>query len=281
MPVVHDIDHPHDPMGLPRSAARVIAELTGHRKHDIALVLGSGWADAAGLIGETTVALPAADVPGFHAPTVPGHNPNICSVQVEGTGARALVLGGRTHLYEGHGLRAVVHPVRTAAAAGCRTVVFTNGCGGINPAWPPGTPVLIADHLNLTALSPLEGANFVDLTRAWSPRLRELARQVDPDLPEGVYAQVPGPHFESPAEVRMLDRLGADLVGMSTVVEAIAARAAGLEVLGFSLVTNVAAGLGGEAVAHEDVLRAGREAGPRISRLLADVIGVLCRQEAR
>ena len=280
MPVVHDdIDHPHDPMGLPRAAAQVIAQRTGQERHDIALVLGSGWGEAADLIGETSASIPAEEIPGFHAPSVPGHHPAIRSVQVAGTGARALVLGARTHLYEGRGVRAVAHPVRTAAAAGCRTVVLTNGCGGINPDFAPGTPVLICDHLNLTATSPLEGADFVDLTQAWSPGLRELARRVDPDLPEGVYAQLPGPHFETPAEIRMLGRLGADLVGMSTVLEAIAARAAGMEVLGFSLVTNAAAGLSGEALAHEDVLRAGRDAGPRISRLLAGVIGRICGQD--
>ena len=282
MPVVHDPDvDAHDPMGLPRLAAQVIAERTGRSRHDVALVLGSGWGAAADLIGTTTTTIPAAELPGFHAPSVPGHNPTVRSVTVADSGAAALVLGARTHLYEGRGVAAVAHPVRTAAAAGCRTLVLTNGCGGINPAWSPGTPVLIADHLNLTGSSPLQGADFVDLTQAWSPRLRELARTVDPSLPEGVYAQLPGPHFETPAEIRMLGGFGADLVGMSTVLEAIAARALGLEVLGFSLVTNYAAGLSGSLLAHDDVLRAGAEAGPRISRLLADVIGEICRRDAR
>lgn len=279
MPVVHDDPRPlpHDAMALPGRAAQVIAERSAIARHDVGLILGSGWGEAADLVGETVSAVPAAEVPGFHAPSVPGHNPLIRSVRVTGTDRHALVLGARTHLYEGRGVQAVVHGVRTAAAAGCRVVVITNGAGGINPAWAPGTAVLIADHLNLTATSPLVGATFVDLTAVWSPRLRELARQVDPALPEGVYAQLPGPHYETPAEVRMLATLGADVVGMSTALEAIAGRAAGLHLLGFSLVTNAAAGITGEELAHEDVLRTGAESGPRISRLLADVVRRICQ----
>jgi purine-nucleoside phosphorylase len=165
-----------------------------------------------------------------------------------------------------------VHGVRTAAAAGARVVVLTNGCGGLNPSWTPGTPVLIRDHINLTATSPLEGATFVDLTDLYSARLRAIAREVDPALPEGVYAQFRGPHYETPAEVAMAGRMGADLVGMSTTLEAIAARHAGLEVLGLSLVTNHAAGISGEPLSHDEVIVAGRAAGPRISRLLAAIV---------
>ena len=154
-------------------------------------------------------------------------------------------------------------------------MILTNGCGGLNPDWAPGTPVLIRDHLNLTARSPLEGATFVDLTDLYSQRLRDIARTVDPSLDEGVYAQFPGPHYETPAEVQMAKVLGADLVGMSTALEAIAARHAGLEILGMSLVTNAAAGISPEALSHEEVLEAGRAAGPRISRLLADIAGRL------
>jgi len=174
-------------------------------------------------------------------------------------------------------VRAVVHGVRTAAAAGCTRVVITNGCGGLDPAWSPGTPVLISDHLNLTATSPLEGATFVDLTDLYSSRLRDIARDVEPWLPEGVYAQFPGPHYETPAEVRMARALGADLVGMSTTLEAIAARAAGMEVLGISLVTNLAAGVtaapsqDAQPLDHTEVLAAGAAAGPRIGALLAEV----------
>src|SRR5690606_11794675 len=130
------------------------------------------------------------------------------------------------------------------------------GCGGLNRNWSPGTPVLISDHLNLTATSPIEGANFVDLTDLYSPRLRAMCKEVDGSLDEGVYAQFPGPHYETPAEVRMAGVLGADLVGMSTTLEAIAARQAGMEVLGISLVTNLAAGISGEPLNHEEVLAA-------------------------
>ena len=183
----------------------------------------------------------------------------------------ALVLP-RTHFYEGHGPRAVAHGVRTAAAAGCRTIVLTNGCGGLDPAVPAGSPVLISDHLNLTGASPLEGATFVDMTDLYSVRLRGLARTIDPDLPEGVYAQFTGPHYETPAEIRMARVLGADLVGMSTVLEAIAAREAGAEVLGISLVTNLAAGMTGEPLNHEEVLQAGRDSATRMGALLTQVL---------
>jgi purine-nucleoside phosphorylase len=185
---------------------------------------------------------------------------------------RALVFLGRTHLYEGRGVGAVAHAVRTAAATGARLIVLTNAAGGIREGMKPGDPVLISDHLNLTATSPLTGATFVDLTDLYSPRLRELARQIDPSLTEGVYAQLPGPHFETPAEIRMLRGLGADLVGMSTVLEAIAARAAGAEVFGLSLVTNLAAGMTGEPLNHEEVLATGRAAAARMGDLLAELV---------
>ncbi|MEE6280222.1 purine-nucleoside phosphorylase [Georgenia sunbinii] len=266
---------PDDPFTVARHAAEVVAELTGVARHDVALVLGSGWGGAADLLGETVAELPATAVPGFHAAAVAGHGGTIRSIRItadDGATRHALVLGARTHYYEGHGVRAVAHGVRTAAAAGVTSLVLTNGCGGLRQEWPAGTPVLIADHLNLTAASPLEGATFVDLTDLYSPRLRDIALGVDPELPQGVYAQLPGPHYETPAEVRMLQRLGADLVGMSTALEAIAARQAGLEVLGLSLVTNPAAGISPVPLAHEDVLAAGRDAGPRISQLLSTIV---------
>ncbi|MDX6301851.1 MAG: purine-nucleoside phosphorylase, partial [Nocardioidaceae bacterium] len=206
----------------------------------------------------------------FAPPAVAGHAGKVRSVPA---GDRnLLVFLGRTHLYEGRGVAAVVHGVRTAAAAGCRAVVLTNGCGGLDEAWQPGTPVLISDHLNLTATSPLEGADFVDLTDLYSPRLRALCREVEPDLAEGVYAQLPGPHYETPAEIRMVRAIGGQLVGMSTALEAIAARRAGLEVLGISLVTNLAAGITGEPLDHQEVLEAGRAAAGRMGRLLAEVV---------
>ncbi|WP_246036274.1 purine-nucleoside phosphorylase [Sinomonas susongensis] len=260
-----------EPFVLAQAAADHIAKATGAASHDIALVLGSGWSGAADLIGEVTATLPADEVPGFSAPAVVGHVGTIRSVLLP-NGKRALVLGARTHYYEGKGVRSVVHGVRTAAAAGCSVVVLTNGCGGLNPSWRPGTPVLIRDHINLTGVSPLEGATFVDLTDLYSPRLRELAHGIDPSLDEGVYAQFPGPHYETPAEVQYAHRIGADLIGMSTALEAIAARHSRMEVFGISLVTNLAAGISPTALSHEEVLAAGQAAGPRISRLLADVI---------
>jgi purine-nucleoside phosphorylase len=162
--------------------------------------------------------------------------------------------------------------MRTAAAAGCSVVVLTNGCGGLKDSWSPGTPVLISDHINLTGTSPVEGANFIDLTDLYSSRLRALCREVDPSLDEGVYVQFPGPHYETPAEIRMVRAIGGDLVGMSTVLEAIAAREAGLEVLGISLVTNLAAGITGAPLNHEEVLAAGRAAASRMGDLLGAIV---------
>lgn len=261
-----------DPFAVATAAAEVIAARTGTPRHDVALVLGSGWGQTGDLIGQTHTTIDNADVPGFARAVVAGHAGVMRSVAIAGTDRRALVFGTRTHYYEGRGIRSVVHAVRTAAASGCRAIVLTNGCGGLNPAWAPGTPVLIRDHLNLTAASPIEGASFVDLTDLYSPRLREIARSVDPGLDEGVYVQFRGPHYETPAEVRMAKILGGDLVGMSTTLEAIAARQCGLEILGISLVTNLAAGIGEHPLSHEDVLATGREASERCGRLLAAVV---------
>ena len=272
-PTAGTLDDPAaDPFEIARQAAAVIAERSGSPRHDVALVLGSGWGQTGDLIGETLATIDNADVPGFAKAAVAGHSGVMRSVAIGDTGRRALVYGTRTHFYEGRGVRAVVHAVRTAAAAGCRTIVLTNGCGGLNPDWAPGTPVLIRDHLNLTATSPIEGANFVDLTDLYSPRLRELAREVDSDLDEGVYVQFRGPHYETPAEVQMARILGGDLVGMSTTLEAIAARQCGLEVLGISLVTNLAAGISDQPLSHAEVLDAGRDAAERCGHLLAAVV---------
>ena len=261
-----------EPTEAARAAATRIAELTGIERHDIALVLGSGWAGALDLLGETVAEVPQTEVPGFSPPAVEGQVGVIRSIRIGTTDRRALFVGSRTHLYEGKGVRQVVHGVRTAAAAGCRAVLLTNGCGGLREEWGPGTPVLISDHINLTATSPLEGATFVDLTDLYAVRLREIARQVDPSLAEGVYVQFPGPQYETPAEVRMARAFGGDLVGMSTTLEAIAACEAGMEVLGISLVTNLAAGISPEPLGHTEVMEAGRVAAPRIGRLLADIV---------
>ncbi|MCP3426847.1 purine-nucleoside phosphorylase [Rothia sp. AR01] len=259
------------PAQLARRAAEHIAAATGVREHDYALTLGSGWGGAADLIGETTHVIDAGEIPGFHVSGVAGHAGTVSSILTP-SGRRALVIGSRTHYYEGRGVDAVVHGVRTAAAAGARTMILTNGCGGLRSSFHPGVPVLISDHLNLTAASPLRGAHFVDLTDLYSPRVREIARAVDPSLEEGVYAQLPGPHYETPAEIAMVRTLGGDLVGMSTALEAIAARAAGMEVFGISLVTNLAAGISETPLNHAEVLEEGRNAGPRISALLAQVV---------
>jgi purine-nucleoside phosphorylase len=260
-----------NPFEIANSAASVIAERTGVKRHDIALTLGSGWAKAADLIGETVATIKASEVPGFSAPKVVGHLPTIRSIKLP-NGKFALILGARTHYYEGHGVRRVVHGVRTAAAAGAKIMVLTNGCGGIRETWAEGTPVLISDHINLTADSPLEGAKFVDLTDLYSKRIRDIAKTVDAGLDEAVYAQFRGPHYETPAEVRMAKVMGAELVGMSTALEAIAAREAGMEVLGISLMTNLAAGIQKHPLSHEEVLAAGKAAESRIGALLAEII---------
>jgi len=257
------------PGELAQQAADVIAHRSGNDAHDVAVVLGSGWSAAADAF-PVTAEIPYSDIPGFTSSAVVGHSGFLRSVTAGEK--KVLLFAGRTHYYEGRGVAAVVHGVRTAAAAGCARLVLTNGCGGLNPDWPPGTPVLIADHLNLTATTPLLGADFVDLTEVYSRLLRDLARRIDPTLEEGVYAQFIGPQYETPAEVRMAGILGADLVGMSTVLEAIAAKSAGLEVLGLSLVTNAAAGLTGDALHHAEVLQAGKDAATRIAGLLKAIL---------
>jgi len=258
------------PEELAGKAAEQIQSRTGVAKHDIAIVLGSGWRPAADVIGEPVAEIGVGELEGFEAPTALGHGGTIRSVEVGGK--KVLVVLGRTHGYEGKGVQKVVHGVRTAAAAGVSTIVLTNAAGGLRQGMSVGQPVLISDHLNLTSLSPLVGARFVDLTDLYSPRLRKLAQEIDPSLEEGVYAGLPGPHFETPAEIRMLRTMGADLVGMSTVHEAIAARAEGVEVFGLSLVTNLAAGITGEPLNHQEVLDAGAAAAERMGTLLRELV---------
>src|SRR4051812_920016 len=261
-----------DPTALAaRAAEQLTAALGGG--HDVAVVMGSGWAPAADAFGETLGSVPIGDLPGFAAPTVAGHGGGIRSGP--GGPRKGLLFLGRPHLYEGRGVEPVVHGVRTAAAAGVRTVVLTNAAGGLAPEHRVGQAVLISDHLNLTARSPLVGATFVDLTDLYSARLRAVAREIDPSLTEGVYAALPGPHYETPAEIRMLRTLGADLVGMSTALEAIAAHATGAEVFGLSLVTNAAAGVTGEKLDGDEVIAAGRAAAGRLGQFLVEFIGRL------
>ena len=266
----------NDPYALATEAAAVLADRTGVQRHDVALVLGSGWLPAVDALtgpggGELTAEIDTTDLPGFSAAAVAGHSGRIRSIRA---GDRdLLVFLSRTPYYEGKGVAAVVHPVRTAAAAGCRTIVLTNGCGGLKESWSPGTPVLISDHINLTGTSPIVGANFVDLTDLYSSRLRAVCREIDPSLDEGVYVQFPGPHYETPAEVRMAGVIGGSLVGMSTTLEAIAAREAGMEVLGISLVTNLAAGISDQPLDHAEVLEAGRAAASRMGGFLGELVG--------
>ena len=272
-----------DPWALAGAAAAALAERTGIERHDVAVVLGSGWADAADRLGPPALELPMGELPGFPLPAVDGHGAVVRSVPLRAD-RHALVLLGRVHAYEGHAPAVVVHGVRTAVRAGCRIVVLTNAAGGVRDDLRPGQPVLIADHLNLTAASPLTGPGapddlglprFLDLTDCWSARLRAVARSVEPGLAEGVYAGLGGPHYETPAEIRMLRTLGADLVGMSTVHEAIAAHHLGAEVLGLSLVTNLAAGLGDGPLDHQEVLDVAAAAAGPTGELLAALVRAL------
>lgn len=232
-------------------AAQEIATRTGVRRHDLAVVLGSGWREACDGIGDVVAEVRLSDLTGFHVPTAAGHGATVRSLDVGGR--RVLAFTGRTHFYETRDPQTVAHGVRTAAACGCGTVVLTNACGGIREDLEPGDLVVISDHINFTGQSPLVGAEFVDLTDLYTESLRIRCQQLSPGIAEGVYAGYWGPNFETPAEIRAYRTLGADLVGMSTVLEAIAARAAGMNVLGISMVTNRAAGLGGR-LDHRDVM---------------------------
>lgn len=268
-----EIDVEPPPLPSPEDAAAELARRTGALTHDVAVVLGSGWRPAADAFGTPEAEVPVAELPGFTPPGAPDHAGTARSVEVGGR--RVLVLLGRTHLYEGHGPAQVVHAVRTACAAGAGTVVLTNAAGGIDPSYEVGQPVLVSDHLNLTGRSPLVGPTFVDLTDAYDPELRALARAIDPDLAEGVYAGLPGPHFETPAEIRMLAGMGADLVGMSTVLETIAARAAGARVAGVALVSNPAAGTTDGPIDHHAVIDAVHTSAARTGELLHRLVAAV------
>ena len=259
-------------------AARRIGDFTGHAAHDACVVLGSGWAEAETLLGDAGEAISYGDIPGFPLPTALGHPGHLRSVRVGLL--RVLVLSGRSHLYEGHEPDVVAHGVRAAILTGCRVVILTNSAGSLVPEWRTGAPVLIRDHINLTGRSPLAGPpppapwgdRFCDLTDAYSPRLRAIARVVDPSLDEGVYVGWPGPHFETPAEVLASRALGGHLVGMSTVLETIAARHMRAEVLGISLVTNPAAGLSSSGPSGDEVVGVARASAPRVAALVAGVL---------
>jgi len=261
-----------DPYQLAATDSQLLRSRLG--EHAVAVVLGSGWAGVADELGTPSATMAMSDLDGVPAPTVAGHGGNATSVDVDGVAT--LVLAGRSHLYEGHRPHTVVHAVRTAVYAGCRVVVITNAAGSLRPDVGVGTPVVIADHLNLTGSNPMcgpeppgpPGNRFTDLTALYSPRLRAAC---GPERVEGVYAGLLGGSYETPAEIRMLRTLGADLVGMSTVLEAIAAHHLGAEVFGVSLVTNLAAGLASE-IDHAEVLAAGAAARSELAALLRRVI---------
>ena len=262
------------PQELATQASQALLERTSQEKFDVAVVLGSGWRPAADVLTENAEELmefPMAELPGFLPPSAEGHGGTIRACVI--AGQRVLVLLGRTHAYEGHELWRTAHAVRTAAAAGVSTVVLTNAAGGLVEGMQVGEPVLISDHINFTAKTPLSGANFVNLVDAYSPKLRERAQEIRPGMREAVYAMMPGPQYETPAEIHMLRTLGAGLVGMSTVYETIAAREAGVGVLGISLVTNLAAGMTGEALNHLEVLEAGNAAAQDMGELLRKLLG--------
>ena len=263
-----------DPLQAAALAASEIASRTGVAAHDVALVMGSGWVGAVDALGVPSYECNAEDITGFFPPAVEGHSGKVRSYEIKDGDRtiRALVFLGRTHLYEGKGMEPVVHGVRTAVKAGCKVIILTNACGGINTAYRVGQPVLIRDHISLTAQSPLVGATFVDLTDLYSKRIRNIMKSADSSLQEGVYVHWRGPTYETPAEIHMMRTLGADLVGMSTVPEAIAAHALGAEVLGISLVTNAAAGVTGEKLNHEEVIAAGKAAASSMGELLAKTI---------
>ncbi len=254
------------------AAAERLAELTGTDRHQAVVVLGSGWGPAADAFGEPVAGFPMARLPGFHVPVAEGHRGEVRSVVLGEH--RVLLYLGRTHLYEGHGPAAVAHPIRAAAAAGVRLAVLTNANGSLRDDVELGQPVLISDHLNLAQIGgqggPLEGPRFVDLTDAWSRRLRAIARRLDPDLREGVYALLSGPHYETGAEAGWLRRIGADLVGMSTVYEAIAAREWDVELLGLSTVTAVEGADAG--IDPDDVVRIAERSAARVGPLLARLV---------
>jgi purine-nucleoside phosphorylase len=266
-----------DPFAQAEASAAALLKRAGVDGFDAAVVLGSGWRAAADAIGAAEVEMPLAELGGFKQPSVKGHEPSVRYIK-KGQ-RRVLLYLGRIHLFEGYDPHSVTHGVRTAIAAGCRAVVLTNAAGGINASYRVGQPVLISDHINLTGRSPLWGplpervpSRFTDLTEVYSRRLRDLARELDPSLAEGVYAGVPGPHFETPAEIRMLRTAGADLVGMSTVMEAIAARHLGAEVLGISMISNPAAGLSDVPIDHQDVLAATGAQAAQVGTLLSELL---------
>ena len=281
---------PIPPVAQPERIAALVAAV--RRRTDLVpelgIVLGSGLGSLADDL-EDAVAIPFADLPGWPAATAPGHVGRLLLGRL--AGKPVVMLQGRFHLYEGNDPGLVVQPVLLFHALGAGIVVLTNAAGGLDPSFGPGTPMIMRDHINLTGRSPLLGPNaddlgprFPDMTDAWSPRLRSrlhaAAAAEGVEVREGVYIGLAGPAYETPAEVRMLAGLGGDAVGMSTVLECIAARWVGLEVCGVSLVTNAGAGYSGSPLTHEEVLAAGAEAGPRLTRMIRRFVMDLANEPA-
>lgn len=255
-----------------------IGRATGRAHHDVAVVLGSGLNPLArSILGDCGI--PYRYIEGLPSVSVVGHEGQLYSAELDGK--NVLMFAGRFHLYEGHDPEVIVRPIQLAVAAGCRTIVLTNAAGAVNTELDVGAPCLISDHLNLQGVNPLTGPSdglgprFLDMTEAYDADLRALARTIDPEIKEGVYAGLVGPSYETPAEVRMLANMGADLVGMSTVLETIAARDRGARVLGISVVTNLAAGLAPEPLSHEEVMIAGKQAADRLEALLRGFLKAL------
>jgi purine-nucleoside phosphorylase len=255
----------------------------------IAVVLGSGLGTLADRLVDPVV-IPYAQIPHFPHATIAGHHGNLVAGALGNV--RLWILQGRFHSYEGHDLDGVAFPIRVLQRLEVKTLILTAATGGINTALKPGDLVCLSDHLNLIGANPLRGPNddrlgprFPDMTQVYSPALRALAREeaerLGLVLSTGVYACMPGPSYETPAEVRMLRTLGADVVGMSTVPEAIVARHAGMDVLAFALVSNMAAGVLDQPITHEEVIEAGREAAPRLGQLIENVVNRLAYQDPR
>ena len=284
-PTPIDRSRPITPVEQPARLAALVAAVQGRTAliPRVGIVLGSGLGGLADDL-ENPVAIPFEVLPGWPAATAPGHAGRLLLGRLGGV--PVVMLQGRFHLYEGNAPGLVVQPVLLFRQLGARIVVFTNAAGGVNRSFGPGTLMVISDHLNLTGRTPLLGPNadelgprFADMTDVWSPRLRERLHAAGTaegvELAEGVYAGLLGPTYETPAEVRMLHTMGADAVGMSTVLEAIAARWVGLEVCGVSLVTNAGAGYSGQPLTHAEVLEAGEIAGPKLARVIRRFVGSL------
>jgi purine-nucleoside phosphorylase len=261
-------------------SARELARRIGVDHHHVLLVLGSGLSGVAELLGGEEDWVPLDTLPFFPPYTAAGHRAHGWSMEV--AGRRLLVLGGRSHLYERLEPAEVVHPLRTGIAAGCSTAILTAAAGGIRQDLVPGSVMVVEDHLNLTGRSPLQGPDYVDMVDAYSPALRALAAATPgPGVAEalagrpGVYAQVPGPQFETPAEIRMLEGMGADAVGMSLALEAIAARAGGVDVLGLALVTNRAAAAGSPLSELAQIAAVGTASAPTVAAIIRHVVGSL------